>query len=64
MSPNGPWCYDPGRPSQAAGGGFDVVIDTVGGAVLNGSYGLLRQGGRLVTLGGPPGPGAGGNLRG
>ena len=41
------------RPSQAAGG-FDVVIDTVGGAVLEGSYGLLREGGRLVTLGAPP----------
>lgn len=36
------------------GGGFDVVIDTVGGAVLEGSYSLLREGGRLVTLGGPP----------
>jgi NADPH:quinone reductase-like Zn-dependent oxidoreductase len=44
---------EPGRPSQAAGG-FDVVIDTVGGAVLDGSYGLLREGGRLVTLGAPP----------
>jgi NADPH:quinone reductase-like Zn-dependent oxidoreductase len=42
-----------GRPSQAAGR-FDVVIDTVGGAVLDGSYGLLREGGRLVTLGAPP----------
>lgn len=42
-----------GLPSQAAGG-FDVVIDTVGGAVLDGSYGLLRRGGRLVTLGAPP----------
>jgi len=42
-----------GGPSQAAGG-FDVVIDTVGGAVLDGSYGLLREGGRLVTLGAPP----------
>ncbi|HLK75160.1 MAG TPA: NADP-dependent oxidoreductase [Streptosporangiaceae bacterium] len=42
-----------GLSSQAAGG-FDVVIDTVGGAVLDGSYGLLRQGGRLVTLGAPP----------
>jgi NADPH:quinone reductase-like Zn-dependent oxidoreductase len=42
-----------GCPSQAAGG-FDVVIDTVGGAVLDGSYGLLREGGRLVTLGAPP----------
>lgn len=34
--------------------GFDVVIDTVGGAVLDGSYRLLRTGGRLVTLGAPP----------
>ena len=42
-----------GRPGPAAGG-FDVVIDTVGGAVLDGSYGLLRVGGRLVTLGAPP----------
>ena len=31
-----------------------IVIDTVGGAVLDGSHGLLRQGGRLVTLGAPP----------
>jgi NADPH:quinone reductase-like Zn-dependent oxidoreductase len=37
-----------------AAGGFDVVIDTVGGAVLDGSRGLLREGGRLVTLGAPP----------
>jgi NADPH:quinone reductase-like Zn-dependent oxidoreductase len=35
---------------------FDVVIDTVGGAVLEASYDLLRPGGRLVTLGGPPSP--------
>jgi NADPH:quinone reductase-like Zn-dependent oxidoreductase len=35
-------------------GGFDVIIDTVGGAVLDASYGLLRAGGRLVTLGAPP----------
>jgi NADPH:quinone reductase-like Zn-dependent oxidoreductase len=35
-------------------GGFDVVIDTVGGAVLEASYDLLRRDGRLVTLGGPP----------
>ena len=42
-----------GRPGQAVGG-FDVVIDTVGGAALDGSYGLLREGGRLVTLGAPP----------
>ena len=42
-----------GQPGPAPGG-FDVVIDTVGGAVLDGSYGLLRGGGRLVTLGAPP----------
>ena len=35
-------------------GDFDVVIDTVGGAVLDASYDLLRRGGRLVTLGAPP----------
>jgi NADPH:quinone reductase-like Zn-dependent oxidoreductase len=40
---------------QAAGPeAFDVVIDTVGGAVLDASYGLARRGGRLVTLGAPP----------
>jgi NADPH:quinone reductase-like Zn-dependent oxidoreductase len=44
---------EPGHPGEAAGG-FDVVIDTVGGAVLDGSYSLLREGGRLVTLGAPP----------
>jgi NADPH:quinone reductase-like Zn-dependent oxidoreductase len=32
----------------------DVVIDTVGGAVLAASYRLLRPAGRLVTLGAPP----------
>ena len=42
-----------GPPGRAAGG-FDVVIDTVGGAVLDDSYGLLREGGRLVALGEPP----------
>jgi NADPH:quinone reductase-like Zn-dependent oxidoreductase len=42
-----------GDPGQAAGG-FDVVIDTVGGAVLDGSYALLRAGGRLVTPGALP----------
>ena len=41
-----------GQPGPAAGG-FDVVINTVG-AVLDGSYGLLREGGRLVTLGALP----------
>jgi NADPH:quinone reductase-like Zn-dependent oxidoreductase len=38
----------------ALSGGFDVIIDTVGGAVLDASYDLLRRGGRLVTLGAPP----------
>ncbi len=38
----------------AVPGGFDVVIDTVGGAVLDASYQLMRAGGRLVTLGAPP----------
>jgi NADPH:quinone reductase-like Zn-dependent oxidoreductase len=28
---------------------FDVVVDTVGGPVLEASYGLTRRGGRLVT---------------
>ena len=42
-----------GRPGPAAGG-FDVVIDTADAAVLDGSHGLLRHGGRLVTLGVPP----------
>lgn len=42
-----------GGLSQVAGE-FDVVIDTVGGAVLDDSYPLLREGGRLVTLGAPP----------
>jgi NADPH:quinone reductase-like Zn-dependent oxidoreductase len=35
-------------------GEVDVVIDTVGGAALDGSYALLREGGRLVTLSAPP----------
>ncbi|MGW4249111.1 NADP-dependent oxidoreductase, partial [Nocardia sp. NPDC004722] len=34
----------------------DVVLDTVGGETLARSYGILRSGGRLVTLGGPPAP--------
>jgi NADPH:quinone reductase-like Zn-dependent oxidoreductase len=38
----------------AAPGSFDVVIDTVGGAVLDASYELARRGGRLVTLSAPP----------
>lgn len=34
---------------------FDVVVDTVGGAVLATAYSRVRQGGRLVTLSAPPG---------
>ena len=33
---------------------LDVVIDTVGGATLDASFGVLRRGGRLVTLAAPP----------
>ena len=40
--------------ATAAGRGFDVVIDTVGGPVLDASYGLARHDGRLVTLAAPP----------
>ena len=43
----------PGSPARPRPGS-NVVINTVGGAVLDGSYGLLREGGRLVTLGAPP----------
>jgi NADPH:quinone reductase-like Zn-dependent oxidoreductase len=42
----------PGGEGKAAG--QDVIIDTVGGQVLADSFALLRRGGRLVTLGGPP----------
>ena len=42
-----------GDPAGAPGG-LDVVLDTVGGVVLQGSYGLLHEGGRLVTLSAPP----------
>jgi NADPH:quinone reductase-like Zn-dependent oxidoreductase len=34
--------------------GLDLVIDTVGGAVLDACYPLMRPGGRLVTLSAPP----------
>jgi NADPH:quinone reductase-like Zn-dependent oxidoreductase len=44
----------PGDLTDQSRGQFDVVIDTVGGAVLDGSYELLRTGGRLVTLSAPP----------
>ena len=33
---------------------YDVVVDTVGGDTLDRSFGVLRQGGRLVTLSAPP----------
>jgi NADPH:quinone reductase-like Zn-dependent oxidoreductase len=33
---------------------YDVVIDTVGGGVLDASYAVTRRGGRLVTLSAPP----------
>ena len=52
-----------GRPGRATGG-FNVVVETsAGGAVLDGSYGLLREGGRLVTLGAPPDQGLGGQVQ-
>lgn len=40
--------FDDGDPS------YDVVIDTVGGQTLDRSWGVLRRGGRLVTLPAPP----------
>jgi NADPH:quinone reductase-like Zn-dependent oxidoreductase len=40
--------------ATAAGEGFDVVIDTAGGAALEASYGRTRRDGRLVTLAAPP----------
>jgi NADPH:quinone reductase-like Zn-dependent oxidoreductase len=49
----GRYCSVDDLRSQAHGQ-FDVVIDTVGGAVLDSSYGLVRAGGRLVTLSAPP----------
>ena len=46
---------DGAGPAQASQeDGFDVVIDTVGGGLLDASYGLTRRGGRLVTLSAPP----------
>jgi len=33
---------------------YDVVIDTVGGETLDRSFGVLRRGGRLITLSAPP----------
>jgi NADPH:quinone reductase-like Zn-dependent oxidoreductase len=42
------------RPFESVVADVDVVIDTVGGSVLDRSYGVLRTGGRLVTLSGAP----------
>lgn len=39
---------------DAGGRRFDVVIDTIGGDVLQRSFGVAVEGGRLVTLQGPP----------
>jgi len=36
---------------------YDLVIDTVGGDTRDRSFGVLRPGGRLITLSGPPPPG-------
>jgi NADPH:quinone reductase-like Zn-dependent oxidoreductase len=36
------------------GGVYDVVIDTVGGEILEQSFGVLCRGGRLVTIAGTP----------
>jgi NADPH:quinone reductase-like Zn-dependent oxidoreductase len=41
---------------RSAPGSFDVVIDTVGGAVLAAAYNNVRDGGRLITLSAPPDP--------
>jgi NADPH:quinone reductase-like Zn-dependent oxidoreductase len=35
-------------------GAYDVVIDTVGGETLDRSFGVLRRGGRLVSVSAPP----------
>jgi NADPH:quinone reductase-like Zn-dependent oxidoreductase len=43
---------DGALPEKASG--LDVIIGTVGGKVLDVAYGLMRPGGRLVTLGAPP----------
>jgi NADPH:quinone reductase-like Zn-dependent oxidoreductase len=42
------------RYGTAAPPEYDVVIDTVGGAILDASYQVTRRGGRLVTLSAPP----------
>jgi NADPH:quinone reductase-like Zn-dependent oxidoreductase len=40
-----------------SGVAYDVVVDTVGGGTLDRSFGVLRRGGRLITLSAPPPPG-------
>jgi NADPH:quinone reductase-like Zn-dependent oxidoreductase len=42
---------------DSPGAVYDVVIDTVGGDTLERSFGVLRRGGRLITLSAPPPPG-------
>ncbi|HMC68663.1 MAG TPA: NADP-dependent oxidoreductase [Mycobacteriales bacterium] len=42
------------EPFDGTGDAYDVVIDTVGGETLDRSFGVLRRGGRLVTLSAPP----------
>ncbi len=45
------WVLDfAAQPAEPLGQGFDIVVDTVGGAVLDASYPVLRPGGRLVSL--------------
>lgn len=42
-------------PAQFGGGRtYDVVLDTLGGRVLDDSYAVVREGGHLVTLNTPP----------
>jgi NADPH:quinone reductase-like Zn-dependent oxidoreductase len=39
---------------DADGRVYDVVVDTVGGETLDRSFGVVRRGGRLITLSAPP----------
>jgi NADPH:quinone reductase-like Zn-dependent oxidoreductase len=39
---------------DADGPAYDVVVDTVGGETLDRSFGVVRRGGRLITLSAPP----------
>jgi NADPH:quinone reductase-like Zn-dependent oxidoreductase len=39
---------------DALGANYDVVVDTVGGDTLIQAFGVVRRGGRLVTLSAPP----------